>query len=80
MTLFEKKNYFYIFKSHTYFFLKNIIIFRIVLLHLNNYNFDSSFFLGTSSLDTYFATQNCKKLELLDNYTRIDVINFFENT
>ena len=43
MTLFEKKKRFLLrktklkSKNHTYLLLKNIIIFRIVLLHLNNH-------------------------------------------
>ena len=35
ITFFEKKKRF--FENHTYFFLKNIIFFNLVLLHLNNH-------------------------------------------
>ena len=36
--IFTEKNIFFP-ENHTYFLLKNIIIFRIVLLHLNNHTF-----------------------------------------
>ena len=35
ITFFEKKRFF---KNHTYFFLKNIFFFNLVLLHLNNHS------------------------------------------
>ena len=53
----EKKSFC---KNHTYFFLKNIITFRIVLLHLKNHN-DNDFNANTERIFVFcdnFAIQN----------------------